>query len=597
MVVEGVYTKPQRLVSQQTAQKKANPRKFYKKFAFKMIVVVVFLVIIPLFPSEPPDFVSTTSVLSKSWELFQLIFVGIVVSYGLFSRRNEDEYDHGGGGGGGGTGTGAEAESGPHKYEGVQSYVSKLLHDVVDVDSFAADVNDDDDDDSCGREVQTWSSKYVRKEPMLVVSESRNEGDKPLLLPVRSLKSRFYCDDGVSRSGSSRVGEGFSRDLRRLSVDGNDSREELGFGVIKGHVRSSSSLGGSSSVKSRGTGSSEFGDVVGGGGDGDGKGLRPLSRANSYVSSRELARSSRKSLSVDYGRFGDGEGKEYGWSKEEESMVLPSPIPWQSRSGRMEVKGESMDDSSLHSLPPSLEESEAARLLKPQLSHSSSILSARYEFQGKSGEDFGRRKSNYRSHLPPPPPPPPPPPSSKSRRPPPAKSSPRKDVNRSVWSEPKDFEWGSSRDEGSQVKTRDGAVEGTSVGKSVRTARSVESRPKEVESPKTENSDGKTIGYNPMSKGSFLDYPKETRDFLEQVLLETDDESESEAENYREERVEPTKVNEPPLENVHDEESDVDKNVDKKADEFIAKFREQIRLQRIESIKKSTGQLKRSSVR
>ena len=37
-------------------------------------------------------------------------------------------------------------------------------------------------------------------------------------------------------------------------------------------------------------------------------------------------------------------------------------------------------------------------------------------------------------------------------------------------------------------------------------------------------------------------------------------------------------------------------DVDKKADEFIAKFREQIRLQRIESIKRSTGQFSRSSV-
>ncbi|CAM8991966.1 unnamed protein product [Rhodiola kirilowii] len=34
-------------------------------------------------------------------------------------------------------------------------------------------------------------------------------------------------------------------------------------------------------------------------------------------------------------------------------------------------------------------------------------------------------------------------------------------------------------------------------------------------------------------------------------------------------------------------------DVDKKADEFIAKFREQIRLQRIESIKRSTYQATR----
>ena len=36
-------------------------------------------------------------------------------------------------------------------------------------------------------------------------------------------------------------------------------------------------------------------------------------------------------------------------------------------------------------------------------------------------------------------------------------------------------------------------------------------------------------------------------------------------------------------------------DVDKKADEFIAKFREQIRLQRIESIKRSTRSARNSS--
>ncbi|MBA0762174.1 hypothetical protein Gotri_024716 [Gossypium trilobum] len=38
-------------------------------------------------------------------------------------------------------------------------------------------------------------------------------------------------------------------------------------------------------------------------------------------------------------------------------------------------------------------------------------------------------------------------------------------------------------------------------------------------------------------------------------------------------------------------------DVDKKADEFIAKVREQIRLQRIDSIKRSSGQTKRNSTR
>ncbi|KAK9716332.1 hypothetical protein RND81_06G225900 [Saponaria officinalis] len=553
MVDGGSYTKPQRLNSSQTAQIKTNPRKFYKHFVFKPLIIIIFLSIIPFFPSEPPDFVSNTSILSKSWELLQLIFVGIVVSYGLFSRKNDDDDFEG---------------ENATKFDAAQNYVSRLLHVTSVFDDDVDDVLDDHDDDHV-KKVQTWSSKYVRNEPMLIVAEKNRvvddknnknigiNGEKPLLLPVRSLKSRvsdekvgdliFREDYGVSRvynrSNTSPIEKGFSNNSKKLGVDdvielGKKNREELGFGMKGNHVRSNSSF--SEDVKSRVGVSGEFGFV-----DDDMKGSRSLNRSNSYVGSRDLARYSRKSSSVDYGGV-----------KDEENVVLPSPIPWQSRSGRMETKGESLDDSSSHSLPPSLEESEAARLLKPQLSHSNSTPSTRFESQGKSGEDFGRRKSNYKSNLPPPPPPPPPP--SKTRKPPPP---PQKNQE--------------SRDEGS-------------VGKSVRTVRLNETRPKEVDLPETKT---------PMPNGSFLEYPKETRDFLEQVLLETDDESESDGEHYRDERVETTKTDETQPENVNEDESDVDKNVDKKADEFIAKFREQIRLQRIESIKKSTGQLKRSSVR
>ncbi|KAL1190905.1 hypothetical protein V5N11_025646 [Cardamine amara subsp. amara] len=56
-------------------------------FFCKSVLFALFLLALPLFPSQAPDFVGKT-VLTKFWELIHLLFVGIAVAYGLFSRRN-----------------------------------------------------------------------------------------------------------------------------------------------------------------------------------------------------------------------------------------------------------------------------------------------------------------------------------------------------------------------------------------------------------------------------------------------------------------------------------------------------------------------------
>ncbi|XP_010413577.1 PREDICTED: uncharacterized protein LOC104699879 [Camelina sativa] len=55
-------------------------------FFCKSVLFALFLLALPLFPSQAPDFVGET-VLTKFWELIHLLFVGIAVAYGLFSRR------------------------------------------------------------------------------------------------------------------------------------------------------------------------------------------------------------------------------------------------------------------------------------------------------------------------------------------------------------------------------------------------------------------------------------------------------------------------------------------------------------------------------
>ncbi|XP_022960399.1 uncharacterized protein LOC111461136 [Cucurbita moschata] len=90
----------------------SHQRKSCAQFLSKSLFFCILLLLLPLFPSEAPDFVNQTS-LSKFWELFHLLFVGIAVSYGLFSRRSiQVSLD----------------EPRFSNFENSQSYLSKMFH-------------------------------------------------------------------------------------------------------------------------------------------------------------------------------------------------------------------------------------------------------------------------------------------------------------------------------------------------------------------------------------------------------------------------------------------------------------------------------------
>ncbi|XP_062147153.1 uncharacterized protein LOC133854902 [Alnus glutinosa] len=491
--------KYQKLLSEQN---QANPSKFYSQFMYKAVIVIVFLVILPLFPSQAPEFINQ-SVLTRSWELLHLIFVGIAVSYGLFSRRNDE--------------TEKEKENNNSKFDNAHLYVSRFLE--------VSSVFDDDAEITSGSEenkVQTWSSQYYRNEPMVVVAqehsvldEQRISGEKPLLLPVRSLKPRVP-EPGIVESAN--------------------------------EYESSGSSGSNS-------------------------------RSNSKQSSKRFSSNSNRNRNVELGGLDQVELEE----KLMDNVVLPSPIPWRSRSGRMEMKEEA-DSPPLYTLPPSMEESEFNRvesrssrslmshssrsnsntcspklsssLSSPRKSSPSPSLSA--ESQAKNSEDLVRKKSFYKSSPPPPPPPPPMIRTSSSMR-----------QNSSFRSEPKNMN-GSG---GEGLMSR---VNGLATGKSVRTLRAGEA----------------------VAKPTFLEFSEEEKeDFVDTVTMVSDEDTETEDDDTGGDFV-PTdfgsfKKEEAASSSVGDGGPDVDK----KADEFIAKFREQIRLQRIESIKKSTVQIKRNSSR
>lgn len=502
MADKDFYMKQQRL-DHQLPPNPPNPSKFYTQFMYKAVIVAVFLVILPFFSSQAPEFVNP-SLHTRSWELVQLLLVGIAVSYGLFSRRNDEtEKEH------------------SLKFDNAQSYVSRLLQvsSVFDDDAESPSGSDDN-------KVQTWSSQYFKGEPVVVVAEenslldekqcgsiSRVAGDdKPLLLPVRSLKSR------VSQS--------------HFSETDNESS---------------------------GKGSS-------------------LGRSSSNSGSKRFSSNSNKSRN---GEFGSSIPFDMEF-KGEENVVLPSPIPWRSRSGRMEMKEENYYDDDgvpLYSLPPSMEESDFNRPFTFQSSRSDSV------------EEVPRKKIYKKSTPPPaaaPPPPPPPPPPLYSRKPPLVKSNftlsnpevfpATRELKRSAWSVPMELmngnETGEMQNRANLVAESRSRVpsDGSLAGKSVRAPRPGESIRESI--PKT----------------GFLDYEREEkREFEENVEVETDEGSESEEEEEEEDDLFEEGSENENEQVVSNNASDGGKDVDKKADEFIAKFREQIRLQRIESIKRSTG--------
>ncbi|GMI66956.1 hypothetical protein HRI_000364900 [Hibiscus trionum] len=165
-----------------------------RRFLGKSLFVTFFLIAIPLFPSQAPEFINQTT-LNKFWELLHLLFIGIAVSYGLFGTRNVDNVSH----------------DDSHSYASGIPNFSSVFEDCFGehsmyysgqgkVGSFNVK-NGSFENPFEENVVQAWSSKYVQGEPTVVLAQSHCElgsfiDHKPLGLPVRSLKSRV--EGGVS---------------------------------------------------------------------------------------------------------------------------------------------------------------------------------------------------------------------------------------------------------------------------------------------------------------------------------------------------------------------------------------------------------------
>ncbi|KAM1024508.1 hypothetical protein TB1_037112 [Malus domestica] len=568
---ESNYAKHQKLVSEQ--QNYETPSKFYNHFLYKIALVVVFFVILSLFPSQAPEFFNQ-SVVTRSWELLYLLLVGIAVSYGLFSRRNEK----------------TDMDNNHTKFDNAHSYVSRFPQVSVFGDETETSPGSGDN------KVQTWSSQDYRNEPVVVGAQEHsalNEqkgtasriGEETLLLPVRSLKQH--------------VPENW------------DTIES---------VKESSGDSGS------------------------------LSRSNSRSGSKRFSSKSNKAKGGDFGGLDHQELEE----KLNESVVLPSPIPWRSRSGRLDVKEEvdnntpPMEESvfrrqeswgsrsqgsrssRLNSISSSPKVSPSPSLSSPKKSSPSPALSSS-ESQTKNAEDLGRKKSLYKSSPPPPPLPPTMFYKSSSTRLIKDGVSYERDLRRSFSSGTNNMnksngEFVTGRvNSGIETKQRS-YVDGLSMSKSIRTTRAGESAAgawkvmekssKEVETSLVEKAVGKKEGFDEtsfraekmrpesfhnMSKfASFNEFSEaEKEHFLDKVGIESDEETENEDDGFDENLIwkdirEIPKTTPNNYVSVSGNVGDAGPDVDKKADEFIAKFREQIRLQRIDLIKRSSAQISKN---
>ncbi|XP_015973221.1 uncharacterized protein LOC107496474 [Arachis duranensis] len=578
-----IHTKHQKLAPEKNQDDPNN--KFYYHFLYKAALVAIFFVILPMFPSQAPDFINQ-SLVTRNWELLHILFVGIAISYGLFSRKNDEK---------------VEKENNGTKFDNAQTLVSRFLQ----VSSFFEDEaeitpSSSSSDESAttattttsSNKVQTWNNQHYRKEPVVVVANqqqpaqhrsnfenkggggggsgsfasgegSRIIGEKPLLLPVRSLKSRL-CDDP--------------------HVDDADEIAK----PVNGTTTSSVSL----------------------------------NRSNS--NNRFSPSNSMKT------RNGELEGP--GSPRIVENMkdcnvVLPSPIPWRSRSG----KGIEIPTAQY----PSVQESEfnkveSRSVMRSQTysrsSRTSPVSSA--ESVAKNSEKVMRKVVFCKSCPPPPPPPPPMFQKSVSMKPfrygssfNGSGSSFDKELKRSFTSEGRrTFIADNNNNNKNKIKNMG------SFSKSKEVKEQIDDQELRRKNSKTgmgyeDKMSFRTDKFMPEAKAPTMELAEEEEEekeesFLDKGMMENyhyddEDDDDDESSEYEDEDVarEARMMQKEKVENLlphveeaskteeeeEEESAAPSSDVDKKADEFIAKFREQIRLQRIESIKRSTRTTRKSS--
>ncbi|KAL0464579.1 UNVERIFIED_CONTAM: hypothetical protein Slati_0345500 [Sesamum latifolium] len=256
----GLSKKPHYRVPESALNAHQIPSKSHSNSLCKTLIVLVLLLFIPMFPSQAPDFISK-SIFTEFWEIFHLLFIGIAVSYGLFSRktaqmgpekvvhsRTDDSHAYL-------SGIshlssifedGFENICGPEEQDVMQSYGNYqclqsrddqflgkdrcVVHGYRRVRSFVSNEGSENVSEVGGKNVdQAWCSQYLKGEPLVVVSDGKyflggSSDFKPLNLPVRSLRSKVVDNDKHElkhrHESSPKIEERGNNDVKVLKIRG-----------------------------------------------------------------------------------------------------------------------------------------------------------------------------------------------------------------------------------------------------------------------------------------------------------------------------------------------------------------------------------------
>ncbi|KAL2536603.1 Uncharacterized protein Fot_17994 [Forsythia ovata] len=224
--------KPHFLVQEPTSTIPQIPSKSHSNSLCKSFIVILVLAAIPLFPSQAPEFISQ-SIFAEFWEIIHLLFIGIALSYGLFCRKS----------------TQMETETVYSRNDGFNAYLSgflnvpsifedgfenlcgpdeKYMMRSIKNRSFVVSENGVENifQGSGKQAPQTWNYRYLEGESMVVLDNGKYFLDesieyKPLNLPIRSLRSRIVDNDKpelVNRSKTTPSSEDSFKNTDKVKV-------------------------------------------------------------------------------------------------------------------------------------------------------------------------------------------------------------------------------------------------------------------------------------------------------------------------------------------------------------------------------------------
>uniref|UniRef100_A0A803M4Q2 Uncharacterized protein n=1 Tax=Chenopodium quinoa TaxID=63459 RepID=A0A803M4Q2_CHEQI len=203
------FTKPHFFHQHYNAEFQLNPSnrgKSCSHFFLKFLFIALLLSLVPLFPSDPPEFISHT-IFAKSWELIHLLIIGIALSYGLFCRRKPAQI--------------------PPKTQISQPFAPNILNH-----SSIFDYEEGNPSGVFDKNViptQSFNLSHYKAEPL---ADSRRQNlkffdDRPLGLPVRSLRSRVVDSDSEEEECASESDSVLSGNSSSCSISRSEKDESL----------------------------------------------------------------------------------------------------------------------------------------------------------------------------------------------------------------------------------------------------------------------------------------------------------------------------------------------------------------------------------